>query len=80
MLKFELLNIFLFQHPKDGLGEELNTNQIYVIRGDQFFDKPEDETEEYFVSEPHEFDYWDYWVSFLKLEKNSRLKLTDIKR
>jgi len=23
MLKFELLNIFLFQHPKDGLGEEL---------------------------------------------------------
>uniref|UniRef100_A0A915LRR6 Uncharacterized protein n=1 Tax=Meloidogyne javanica TaxID=6303 RepID=A0A915LRR6_MELJA len=61
MLKFELLNIFLFQHPKDGLGEELNTNQICVIRGDQFFDKPEDGTEEYFVSEPHEFSYWDYW-------------------
>uniref|UniRef100_A0A914LJ69 Uncharacterized protein n=1 Tax=Meloidogyne incognita TaxID=6306 RepID=A0A914LJ69_MELIC len=61
MLKFELLNIFLFQHPKDGLGEELNTNQICVIRGDQFFDKPEDGNEEYFVSEPNEFDYWDYW-------------------
>nr|CAD2145831.1 unnamed protein product [Meloidogyne enterolobii] len=61
MLKFELLNIFLFQHPKDGLDEESNTNQICVIRGDQFFDKPEDGTEEYFVSEPDEFDYWDYW-------------------
>uniref|UniRef100_A0A915NDM9 t-SNARE coiled-coil homology domain-containing protein n=1 Tax=Meloidogyne javanica TaxID=6303 RepID=A0A915NDM9_MELJA len=74
MLKFELLNIFLFQHPKDGLGEELNTNQICVIRGDQFFDKPEDGTEEYFVSEPNEFDYWDYW-KLLSLSVNSRLSL-----
>ncbi|CAK5081488.1 unnamed protein product [Meloidogyne enterolobii] len=71
MLKFELLNIFLFQHPKDGLDEELDTNQIYVIRGDQFFDKPEDETEEYFVSEPHEFDYWDYWnIPELRYNRN----------
>ncbi|CAK5088128.1 unnamed protein product [Meloidogyne enterolobii] len=74
MLKFELLNIFLFQHPKDGLDEESNTNQICVIRGDQFFDKPEDGTEEYFVSEPDEFDYWDYWVSFLKLERQTLSK------
>uniref|UniRef100_A0A914ND21 Uncharacterized protein n=2 Tax=Meloidogyne TaxID=189290 RepID=A0A914ND21_MELIC len=62
MLKFELLNIFYFNILKMDLAKNwFNTNQICVIRGDQFFDKPEDGNEEYFVSEPNEFDYWDYW-------------------